>query len=195
MLLLAFLFTPWKSKPEPIPEPVVEEEIIDDGGPLYYEAEEKPPTPPPEEPEFVDDLGGPLYYEAGVTEPEEIPAPVEQIIEPLPPQVDEPYSDDIGGPLYYESGDQPQQAQPQTEDTGDKFIYQYPDPADKDTGKQKYISEYEQQFSLDHQQPPVDQNNSFKSEPFQDEVEPGYYDEKGAVGGNNNANRYQNDQQ
>lgn len=38
---------------------------MDDGGPLYYEAEEKAPEPEPEEPPFVDDIGGPLYYEAG----------------------------------------------------------------------------------------------------------------------------------
>ncbi len=39
---------------------MIEEEFVDDGGPLYYEADQKPEEP---EVEFNDD-GGPLYYEA-----------------------------------------------------------------------------------------------------------------------------------
>jgi hypothetical protein len=38
---------------------MIEEEFVDDGGPLYYEADHREEVP---EAEFKDD-GGPLYYE------------------------------------------------------------------------------------------------------------------------------------
>lgn len=78
MLSLAWLLTPRVKAKIPIPPPV--EVFVDDGGPLYYEAEEK--LPEPEEP-FVDDMAGPIYYEQEVKE-EEAPIP-----EPTPyiPQV------------------------------------------------------------------------------------------------------------
>ena len=72
MLLFAFLLTPLKKVKIQIPK---EEVFVDDGGPIYYEAEpeeERPPEPEPEEP-FVDDITGPLYYEAGEKLPEDTP--------------------------------------------------------------------------------------------------------------------------
>ena len=41
MLLLAYIFTPSKLKPHGVapPDSVIEEEFVDDGGPLYYEAD------------------------------------------------------------------------------------------------------------------------------------------------------------
>ena len=41
MLLLAYIFTPSKQKITSgvAPPPMIEEEFVDDGGPLYYEAE------------------------------------------------------------------------------------------------------------------------------------------------------------
>ena len=60
LIVLAYLFTPSKPKPAVIPPPPQKvEEFIDDGGPLYYEADDKIEEP---EDNFRDD-GGPIYYE------------------------------------------------------------------------------------------------------------------------------------
>lgn len=75
MLALAWLFTP-RLKIKVFAPP--EEVFVDDGGPIYYEAEEKIPEEVPEEP-FVDDIAGPLYYEAGIDQPTE---EVQNIIQP-----------------------------------------------------------------------------------------------------------------
>ncbi len=60
MLFLAYMFTPSKARPKVQPPAFIEEEYIDDGGPLYYEAEQRQAEA---EAEFEDD-GGPLYYES-----------------------------------------------------------------------------------------------------------------------------------
>ena len=43
MLFLAYIFTPFKMRPRGVapPDSVIEEEFVDDGGPLYYEADQK----------------------------------------------------------------------------------------------------------------------------------------------------------
>ena len=59
LMILAYLFTPQKAKPVFVHPPPKEEEFIEDGGPLYSEAEEKIEEP---EDNFKDE-GGPIYYE------------------------------------------------------------------------------------------------------------------------------------
>ena len=43
MLILAYIFTPSKQRQKGVQPPpmMIEEEFVDDGGPLYYEADEK----------------------------------------------------------------------------------------------------------------------------------------------------------
>ena len=115
VLLFAYLLTPRKKVKVVVPP---EEPYVDDGGPIYYEAEPEALPPPDPEPEpFKDDMAGPLYYEQATdlkpAEPMEETAPVQVIRDP--PQ---PYQDDLNGPLYYES-EEPKPA----EDTSTNFIY------------------------------------------------------------------------
>ncbi len=92
LMFLAFLFTPQKPKPIFVPPPPPkEEEFVDDGGPLYYEADEKIEEP---EDDFKDD-GGPIYYEGppaqddgGHVQPPTLP---EDIIEVPPLEPEEPF--------------------------------------------------------------------------------------------------------
>ena len=72
MMILAFLFTPLKPKPVEVKPEIKEEEFVDDGGPIYYEAEEKQPEV---EENFKDD-GGPIYYEADDAGKIEGPPPI-----------------------------------------------------------------------------------------------------------------------
>ena len=59
---------------------MIEEEFVDDGGPLYYEAENREEVP---EEEFEDD-GGNLYYEGNIDKPPAIPE--DEPPEDFPPQ-------------------------------------------------------------------------------------------------------------